>query len=75
MVPEEEKGQREASCLCPVRGSCGEAAGGTGHTVSGSQEEKETTSESRRGNGDGSKIAEGEERFSAVSHQRPCFLS
>lgn len=46
VISEEEKAQREASCFCPVRGSCGEGVCGpwTGATVSGSQEKEETTS-------------------------------
>lgn len=46
VISEEEEAQREATCFCPVRGSCGEGVRGprTGAIVFGRQETEEATS-------------------------------
>lgn len=46
LISEEEKAQREAICLCPVRGSGGEGDCGpwTGATMSSSEEKEKATS-------------------------------
>lgn len=46
LISEEEKAQREAICLCSVRGSGGKGVCGpwTGATVCSSEEKEKTTS-------------------------------
>lgn len=77
LILEEEKAQREAICLRPVRGSGGKGVCGpwTGATGCSSEEKEKTTSESWDGNCDWRENTEGE--VWALPHQNHllCFAS